>query len=135
MGELDSVADEYSGLKGYEIPIILRERYAEKFGIADLGDPFKPLALVAESPRDGNHLLWPLYNKIRRFQMLEVHKHYGLNLIDFLSLPRDVTEMILTELRDEAFKEAEARKAMQSKINRGGQVDMGGSLLDVPPHK
>jgi hypothetical protein len=90
----------------------------DTYKIADLDNPSKPLALVAISPVENNRILDKLHHRIRNFKRYEVGKHYHLSLTEFLELPRDIVETILSELeadeiaaaRVAARTEAEARR-------------------------
>lgn len=118
-GALGELVRQVKGLDGFETQIVLREFYEELSGIANLNDPKRPLALVGESPVDGNHLLWPLYNRIREFKLYEIHKHYGLSLTEFMELPRDIVEMILGDQREEAERQRNAARRAEQKLGSG----------------
>jgi hypothetical protein len=118
-GAITELIKKTDSVSGFDAEIIRREFYEELSGIVRLDDPQRPLALVGESPIDGNRLLWPMYNRIREFKMYEVYKHYGLSLTEFLDLPRDIVEMILNELRDDAERQRVARRRAEQKLDSG----------------
>lgn len=88
--------------------ILLREAYDIAYEIYDHrnGSPNRPLALVAHHPKEdyGRHSL--LYRTIERYRKYEIYKHYGLSLVEFLELPRDIVEFMFETLSEEAKREA-----------------------------
>lgn len=96
---------------------------ATEFGLITMSD--KTNALFEFNPRA---------RRIRLFKQLEVTKHFGLSLVEFLSMTRSDVDMILEELqydvilaaksvaaneRDEARKQKEhMRKAEEAGKNR-----------------
>ena len=84
----------------------------------------KELAPVAMSDKTrGLVMLLPTMRRIREFKLYEVHKHFGITLVDFLKLPREYVDLIIAELQNdqeivsalkvkqEAAAAEEARKA------------------------
>lgn len=133
LNDLVSIMDKTKGLKlsGMERLIVLRETYAIKSGIvseSEMNDPQKPLALVADSDRDGLRGLWGMETRIRQFKLYEIHKHYGYNLTEFLDLPRHIVEFILEEQRDEERKARIAREKAERANKASGEVPSLSSL-------
>lgn len=84
------------------------EAYETKYGIYDHDkpDPARPLALIAMHPKEDTRTRSPLYETIERYRIFDVYKYYGLNLNEFLSLPRDVVTEIFRQLTEAAGKES-----------------------------
>lgn len=109
------------GLDSYTIKMLLMEAYETKYGIYnhDAPDPNRPLALIAMHPKEDTRERSPLYETIERYRIFDVYKYYGLNLVEFLSLPRDVVTEIFRQLTASASKEssrmANALKELEEK--------------------
>lgn len=75
--------------------LLVRHHYETKFGIFDHdhGDnKDHPLALVMMQEAERTN--GPLFERIERFEERQIYQKFGLNLIDFLSLPREVVEFV-----------------------------------------
>ncbi len=79
----------------YDRQMVLRELYDETFNI-QRHDETNPdlLSLVAMSPRENIYEYSAYYNAIRRYRILRVNEKFGLSLIEYMELPRDVVELI-----------------------------------------
>lgn len=96
-----------TGLSNYTVKMLLMEAYETKYGIYnhDNPDPNRPLALIAMHPKEDTRERSPLYETIERYRIFDVYKHYGLNLREFLELPRDMVTEIFRQLTLAASKE------------------------------
>jgi len=134
--ELADKISRSKDISGFDLDIIIREMYLDKYGISNLDDPSRPLALVAMNQKEdygnGNYL----YERFDQFKIYDINKHYGLSVTEFLDLPRDIVENILTVLRDEQQKikqmriQAEAA-AKKSDLRPASGVD---DTIFIPPH-
>ncbi len=79
----------------YDRQMVLRELYDETFKIQN-HDNTNPdlLSLVAMSPRENVVEYSAYYNTIRRYRTLRINEKFGLSLIEYMDLPRDVVELI-----------------------------------------
>lgn len=138
MEGLLELAKQINGkLTGFALDAVLKEHYETAYGFIDPNDPFRPLALVGESHRDGNYYLWNIFHKMRRFKMYEVSKYYGYNLTQFLELPREYNEWILEDLREDEERRQEAKKQAEAEAKRVAQQNTGHVKNDpsvfIPP--
>jgi len=83
-------------LSGEEIDIVLNESYDQSYGIFNHDSPqANPLSIVSmhESERytEGSGL----YNQIARYLKHPIKDRFGLDLIDFLNLPREYSEELI----------------------------------------
>lgn len=85
--------------RGFLIERLVRELYCDVFGISDLNDKDKPLAMVEVGPKDGYHTLSPLYARIREYRIYSINERYSVDLIDFLNLPRHLTDQLIEDAR------------------------------------
>jgi len=97
-------------LTGFQAAIYLRETYESMHGFADLDavDPARPLALVAESPRDGNRKMWMRYKRYSQYRIHGIWDIYHISLLEFINLPTADIEWLIA---DTAF-EHERRTAL-----------------------
>ena len=121
--ELQKLVDKSHGvgLSGWDIQVLLREHYTDTYRIADLDDKSKPLGLVAVSATEGNRILDRMHHRIRNFKRYEVGKHYNMSLTEFLELPRDIVETILSELEQEELEAARIAARAEQEAKRLAQ--------------
>jgi hypothetical protein len=86
-----------------DVQLLLREHYETMFGLHDhkVDKPDEPFALVAMHAGEDNLTHSLLYERVRLFKLLEVHKHYGLSLKEFFEMPPYLTEEILNQCATE----------------------------------
>jgi len=89
------------GIKGFNSVLVTREAAIDSHRLANLDDPNQPLALISTNPVEGNFGLWPAANRIRQYMDYELGKpeHGGVTLEQFLSMPRQWVEFLITERR------------------------------------
>lgn len=89
--------------------IALTEYYDTKFGIFDHGAAAdRPLAAVALHDPEENGPTSAMYETIRLFASTNVHKYFGLNLEQFLNMPREFTTLILDVAQEKTAKDNKA---------------------------
>lgn len=79
--------------------LVMRDAYETTVGIYNHNrdERERPLALVAFQPSEDTSKTSHLYERIRQFRIRNVPKHFGLSLVDFMSLPTDIAEFVLEE--------------------------------------
>lgn len=90
--------------KGFAVERLMQETYADIFKTANLDDDEHPYALSEVSHVDGLHELGPVYTRIRQFRLYNIHERYGISLIEFLHMPRHISDMILSECQEATLK-------------------------------
>lgn len=98
-------------LSSHDAEIVLRSQYYSIFGLNTPEMEMEPIGLVMM--RDGEDVTGRslLQERIRMFMREKVKDHSGLNLLEFLSLPRDVLLMVLEEASDINQKDHQATQA------------------------
>lgn len=99
----------------------------------DMVDPStviaKELAPVAMSDKTrGLVMLLPRMRRIREFKLYEVHKHFGISLVDFLSMSREDVELIIAELQNDQ----EIVTALKNKQEQSAAEDARRALQKTP---
>lgn len=84
--------------------LLLMEAYETTYGIFDHDNFSRPLSLVAMHSGEENAKSSKLYERFRQFRTKNVFKHFGINLLEFLSMPTEYCNYVL-ELAEEASKE------------------------------
>lgn len=77
----------------------MREMYCDVFGIADLNNLDNPYAMVEVGPKDGFNELSPIYARMREFRIYSINERYSVDLIQFLNLPRHITDRMIDDAR------------------------------------
>lgn len=111
---LHHLAVKHSGRRGFELEVILREEYEERYGIIPthvFDDVTRPFAILTEQPSDGLRALWPDANRIRQYRLYKVGEHWNCTLQEFINQPRWIVEMILDDLRREHVEKGAASAA------------------------
>lgn len=86
--------------------IATAEYYDVKFGVFDHGTATdRPLAAVALHDCEENGPTSAMHETVRLFASTNVYKHFGLNLTEFLALPREFTTLILEVSQEKTLKE------------------------------
>lgn len=91
MAQLDGPLDSIS------LQIVLREYYEEDHGIFDYDSAEakrRPLALVALHPKENPSQYSKLYRTLDRYVHHQIYEKFGLNLHEFLNLPREIVERL-----------------------------------------
>lgn len=107
---------------------LLSKMYETRYGIynhalAKMPGRQRPLASVAMHDAEDNGKSTRLYNFIGAFFDEGIHKHTGLNLGEFMQMPREITELI----REKCSKISENT----SKAERGILNDMANAAKPV----
>lgn len=95
--------------KGLTKEFLLSEIYSETFRINSCGPDDSPLAMYSVSSVDGLRSLWRYRRRLHDFMLYEIGKHLNISFNDFISLPRELVNEILTTMKariDKANTEA-----------------------------
>lgn len=116
-----------------DIALVKKQGYVLEYNMVDMSTLVAPeLAPVAVSDKcRGLAMLMPRMRRIREFKLYEVHKHFGISLIEFLSMSREDVELIVAELQNDgeiiSAKKAELeRKALEEARTAGKNPDFNG---------
>lgn len=95
MGQLSRTIQD--PVRGLELEILLRESYEIAYQIFNHNDEHlqNPLSIVAMQDCERYTEGTGLYNLIARFGKHGVYNKFGIDLVEFLKLPREFTELIL----------------------------------------
>lgn len=115
------------GVNAVDARIILLESYETAYGIYDHDnfDPKRPLALVAMHFAEDYTNVSRLKTTMERFFNNEVYKNFGLNLTEFLSLPREYTDLIFSIIARDAAKEAPALNEQLRELEKYSRGSFG----------
>lgn len=109
--------------------LLLQAAYETRYGIfnhlaADVGAK-RPLALIAHQPNEETTKGSSLYERIEAYAESKVLLHFGLNLVQFLELPREIVENLLMLSRKyNTTTEAQAQNQLDA-MGLGGQGGLG----------
>lgn len=88
--------------------LLLRDAYETSYTIYNHdSEDAHPLALVSMHPKENATEYGPLYRTVYHYRLKDVNKYFGLNLHEFLSLPREYTELIFRIIDEEAARDAQ----------------------------
>lgn len=82
----------------------------------------RPLALVAKHSSEDVHTNTRLYNTFRRFMDNDIYSQTGLNLKEFLDMPREFTKLIM----DVSTERRNRKNATASDIERRLRDELNG---------
>lgn len=109
VGKIDSITAQ----------LILRDAYDVAFRIYNhqQPDPQRPLALVALHPKENVSEHSELYNEIRRFDRGDMAKR-GYTLLEYLSLPREISRLLLRINSERAGRDLSKLEHMQQELDK-----------------
>lgn len=107
-------------LDGYSASIVTLEAYDETYGIADYSydDPRNPMALIAMHPKEDYLTNGRMERTIKSYAKYRVLKHYGISLLEFLDLPRHISQVIMDDCLER--EKSEGKKAEELLNGLGG---------------
>lgn len=97
---------------------LVREMYASIFDLTDFDDEDRPFNIVEVGPKDGYNKLSPLYARIREYRIYSINERYSVELIDFLQLPRHLTDMLIEESREGLRQNQKLKKDVEGDTRR-----------------
>lgn len=103
--------------------MVLLEEYETAYGIFNHNAPDAgPLALVQKHESEQVSEAGPLYNLIRRFHLHGIHERFGVSLLEFLDLPRDITDLLFsiatTSTATEDRGQRNAERHLRGELNK-----------------
>ena len=88
--------------------------YGTIFNVIDFDDDDRPLSMVEVNPKDGYNKLGPVYSRIREYCIYSISEKYSVDLIDFLNLPRHMTDMLIEESRESLRQSQKLKNNVES---------------------
>ena len=94
--QIDDLLKTVSKIDSISAQLLLREAYEVSYQIFDHdADSTHPWALVMDHPKENYTEYGTLYRTIHGFHFRDIHKKFGLNLTEFLELPREIVELVI----------------------------------------
>lgn len=95
--EIGELVENTKKMSDIDASIVSLEHYETVFGIYDhlRPDPSRPLAVMAKHPAEDNGHTSALYEIFELYAKSNVHKHFGLNIREFLKYPRELTTLMI----------------------------------------
>lgn len=116
----DHLLRDLSKLDGTDVKIVLNQYYETKLGIFDHianGDK-RPMSTVALYDAETNGHGTVLYGQIEAYIKSNIHKYTGLNLTQFLDLPREFVELITRLCMVQVEKENSVTGDIQKQLDK-----------------
>lgn len=121
-------------LSSVDSQIVLSDLYETKFNIFDhaaqsrlpstpLGPDYRarPLSSVAFHPAEDINTGSLLEEMMRLYIMRSIHGLFGLNFLEFMSLPKDVIDLMLVVSDEEGVRKQTALNAIENELNGAGK--------------
>jgi hypothetical protein len=106
---------EYPTKDGITNEMVLQEVYDIAFGVNDHSNDSSPLSLIKMHPTEDVHSRSMLYSRVKRYINMDIHQSTGLNLTNFLELPREMVELIFAEITAKNTKTGSAMHDLAKK--------------------
>lgn len=99
--------------------ITLRQLYEVEFGVFDhpAHEVARPLSVVGLYDTEENGQSSLLYARIEQFIKSNVNKYTGLDLHEFLKLPREIVQWVFKICEEKMKAEDEAYRSLQSHVD------------------
>lgn len=122
---LKEILNNIAKLKGADAQLVLRQFYETKFGVFDhiQNADQRPMSTVALYDTEENGQTSVLYSRIEQYIKSSILKHTGLNLTEFLSLPREIVQWIFKVSENQLRVEGESINAVQKQLNALNKAD------------
>lgn len=119
--KVDDLLERVRRIDSISAQILLREAYETSYHILNYQrDDEHPWDMVLERHKENVSLYGTLYRTIYSFRLMKVHSRFGLNLEEFLDLPREFVELIFDICKKE---EAEGWSTMNQLNSELEKVD------------
>ncbi len=109
LGELQHYLSNAPAVSPITAKIVLREIYERSYGIHDHADArLSPLHLVKLHTKENVSEFSTLYSKMRRFAKLEMASKMQMNVVEFLSMPREFVDFhfrLYADINNQKLKE------------------------------
>lgn len=120
--QIQHMIDTSPKLKITDAQLMMLDVYESGFGIYNHNiDSERPLALVAMHWSEDNTTQSALHERIEQFHERNVYQAFGLNLTEFLELPRDVCIKILDICGKKQSREDRVAQDLQQQFNKLGR--------------
>lgn len=98
---------------------MLRQFYETRFGLFDhiREADARPLSTVALYDAEENGPTSLLYARINQYIKSDIYKYTGLNLNEFLSLPREIIQLLFKAAEGKARAEGQTLDGIQSQLD------------------
>lgn len=94
--EIDELLESMPEVDSISAKMLLREAYETTYEIYNHNlDNSHPWAMVMAHPKEDMSTYGAIYRTILSYRVRDVYKRYGLNLTEFLDLPREYVEFLL----------------------------------------
>ena len=117
---INTILTNIKKLKPIDGQIVLRQLYETHFGIFNHveEEENRPMAAVALYDMEINGQGSPLYRRISQYVRSGIIKYTGLNLTEFLSLPREIVQLLYDECEQQSKTEVMAMDSLQKDLNK-----------------
>lgn len=128
---LDKILEQGKQLDNIAAQVVMRDAYETQYGICDHGSPSaNPLALVEYQAKEDVSEYGTLYRTFYQYHLYEVHKEWGVSIVDFLNMPREYCALMLRISSEKAARmtaetQKQIRAAQQAQAAAG--VGLGGA--------
>lgn len=97
--------------------MLLREAYETSYHIYnhDAADA-NPLAVVSHHYKEDVCEYGPLYRMFHTYRLKDINKHWGLSIEEFLALPREYTELMISIVDDELGREQQRQQKLEDDL-------------------
>ncbi len=124
--QIQKIVDTSPKLKFTDAQLLLLDTYETGYGICNhtqfAVDNSRPLALVAMHWAESNSEQSAWYERIEQFKERQVYHTFGLSLIEFLDLPRDICIKILDICGKKQTSEGKITDDLQRRFDSLGKT-------------
>lgn len=117
--EVDHLLSSAQKIDSLSAQILLREAYEVSYEIATSHEVnHHPWGLVLERHKENYVEYGTTYRTIYAYRLREIHKKFGLNLTEFLDLPREYVELLFTIASKEAQEGSGALADLKEELEK-----------------
>lgn len=119
VSQLDTLLRELPAVRPSAAEAIARACYQTEYGIFDHdhAQGFKPLALVALHPKEDVVEGGLLFSHIRRYHSRQIYRNFGISLMEFLTLPPYVVELLYEIAEAESVRTEQVNNTIQRQLD------------------
>lgn len=97
--------------------LVLTEAYELAYSLYDHNqEDAHPWSLVLSNPKENYTDYSPLHRTIFSYRVRDVYKRYGLNLTEFLELPREFVDLLLEASANEAKEDNATAESIANEL-------------------
>jgi hypothetical protein len=105
LDEVDHYLQTAPAVSHITAKLVLREMYEKAFGIHDHADArISPLKLVTLHKKENVSEYSDLYNRHRRYILLDMYKHTGLSVTEFFNQPLELVDLHFRIVSDDSAR-------------------------------